>query len=243
MRYGNGGTVILNGTQSYTGPTTIEGTFVATDEVRIAQRLSSGGVSTLLVSTVLEVDSIIDGGENSTLGASSSDASNLIFNGGTLRFTGSGLTDRLFSIGTFGGIIDSVGSGLHFTNVGDNVAFGTGNRTLTLTGNTTGNILEGTLGDPTSNSLSLAKTGSAEWILNGNNSYTGTTTISAGVLRVNGTHTGGGTYTIASGATLGGDGTITGRVNAGTGGILAPASFHRPAHHRQPLAQRRQPQF
>jgi fibronectin-binding autotransporter adhesin len=59
--------------------------------------------------------------------------------------------------------------------------------------------------------------------LTGNNSYKGNTTVSAGSLYVNGDQTGApGVTTVASGATLGGDGTIGGKVIVADGGTLAP---------------------
>ena len=105
--------------------------------------LHNGGTTStqnFFQSTVLEITSIGNGGAPSTLGASTSDAANLVFTGGTLRFLGSGSTDRLFTVGVRGGTIDASGTGpLSFTNPGANVSTDTGGaRTLTLTGSNTG---------------------------------------------------------------------------------------------------------
>ena len=56
---------------------------------------------------------------------------------------------------------------------------------------------------------SLVKNGTGIFTTSGTNTYTGTTAVNAGVLNVTGTHTGGGNYTIAPGATLAGTGVIT----------------------------------
>ncbi|WP_395740317.1 autotransporter domain-containing protein [Prosthecobacter sp.] len=56
---------------------------------------------------------------------------------------------------------------------------------------------------------SLAKNSAGIFTTSGTNTYTGTTTVNAGTLNVLGTHTGGGGYTIAPGATLAGTGAIT----------------------------------
>lgn len=60
--------------------------------------------------------------------------------------------------------------------------------------------------------------------LTGNNTYVGATAVNAGTLLVNGSHTNGAAYTVASGATLGGNGniyapiTLSGTLRAGDGG-------------------------
>ena len=87
---------------------------------------------------------------------------------------------------------------------------------------------------------SLLKTGPGTLSLDGNNTYSGITTIEApGTLLVNGTHTGGGSYFVESGATLGGVGTI----NLGTGatvnvsgmpGIISPGPGYSNANPANP---------
>ena len=60
--------------------------------------------------------------------------------------------------------------------------------------------------------VSIVKTGTGLWRLTGANDYSGTTTVNAGTLIVNGKHTGTGAVTVASGATLAGTGSIAGAV-------------------------------
>jgi autotransporter-associated beta strand protein len=98
-------------------------------------------------------------------------------------------------------------------------------RTFTLTGSSTAanqlgmGLANSTLGGQ----LSLNKTGAGRWIVSGANTYTGATTVNAGTLEVNGTHTGGAAYTVAANATLGGTGTIGSAISS-TGGRIAPGS-------------------
>ena len=60
-------------------------------------------------------------------------------------------------------------------------------------------------------------------ILTGDSTYTDPTTISGGVLRVNGS-LGNTTVTVSSGGTLGGFGSIAGPVTVASGGIVAPGN-------------------
>jgi autotransporter-associated beta strand protein len=80
--------------------------------------------------------------------------------------------------------------------------------------------------------LALTKTGSGTQTLSGTNTYTGPTTVSQGKLVVNGSiipSTGSSTLTVASGASLGGSGTIGSASNnvniiVQSGGTLAPGN-------------------
>src|SRR5439155_15305429 len=62
----------------------------------------------------------------------------------------------------------------------------TGNRTLGLTGPNTGaNTLSAAIGDAGSGSVtSVSKSGAGKWVLNGANTYTGTTTVASGTLEL-----------------------------------------------------------
>ncbi|MBB5035635.1 autotransporter-associated beta strand repeat-containing protein [Prosthecobacter vanneervenii] len=162
----NAGIWALTGANTYTGATTINGTS----------------------STILSVTSLANGGSASNIGASSNAATNLVLNGGTLRYTGTGAsTDRLFSVGTSGGILDASGTvaELKFTNTGSMGFNGqTGARTLMLIGTYLGfNTVAAVIGD-NGGATSVTKAGTGKWVLTGNNTYSGTTTISGGVLQI-----------------------------------------------------------
>ena len=87
--------------------------------------------------------------------------------------------------------------------------------TVSGSGNTT---IGGVIGTTTG---TLTKTGTGTLTLTAANTYTGSTTVSAGRLLVDGS-TGAGAATVASGATLGGAGTLAGTVTVT--GTLAPGS-------------------
>lgn len=70
--------------------------------------------------------------------------------------------------------------------------------------------------------LSLTKIGSGTQVLAGTSTHSGPTTILAGTLRIDGTHPASSPVTVASGATLGGTGTILSTVTAA--GTLAPGA-------------------
>lgn len=165
-----------------------------------ADNFTKAGGGTLILSTshtysgitqinagVLEVTSLSNGGASSTLGASSSAPANLVFNGGVLRYNGSstGTTNRNFTVTTSGGGIENnsaaVASVLNMT--GSLSYSGSGSRNFILggtnTGENTANFAIGNSGGATT----LIKNGTGTWVLaNATNSYTGITTVNAGLL-------------------------------------------------------------
>jgi fibronectin-binding autotransporter adhesin len=151
----------------------------------------SGGANaytgvTILNNGTVTVSALANGGSASDIGAATSAATNLVFNGGTLQYTnGTVSIDRLFQLATSGGTINASGSGaLSLTNTGAIAYVGGGLRTLILTGTTaTNNTLAAVLAD-NGGATSLIKNGAGEWDLTGNNTYSGLTTINNGTLHI-----------------------------------------------------------
>ncbi len=138
----------------------------------------------------------------------------VVLNGGSLQYTGGATTTaKQFTLGANGGSLDASGTGTVAFTSGSAVAFtGSGGRTLTLTGtNTGGNTLNAALGDNGGDGVSLAKTGGGTWLLSGSNTYSGGTSISAGVLEIGAA----GSINSTSGITLNGS-TAQLRYNAAT---------------------------
>jgi autotransporter-associated beta strand protein len=125
------GTLLLSGANTYTGVTT----------------LNAG---------VLSVATIGNGGVAGGLGKATNAAANLVFNDGTLQYTGAtASTDRNFTI-----------------NAGTTATFDITTNNLTVSGAST------------ATSGALTKIGTGTLTLSGANTYTGVTTVSAGVLRL-----------------------------------------------------------
>jgi autotransporter-associated beta strand protein len=209
---------------SYTGPTTING-------------------------GVLVVTNLANGNIGSGIGKSSNAASNLVLNGGTLKYIRPvgipELTDRSFTLGPNGGTLDSSGKGpMDFYNSAANIAFSSDvPTTLTLTG-TFGTILDLTtaetvfypgISDPDAAGnckTTVVKSGTGVWKLNNdNNTYSGGTIINGGYLDITGnsgttsSETGTGPITINNGGGLvysgAGSGlSVYGRTTVNAGGQL-----------------------
>ncbi|MFT5127194.1 MAG: fibronectin-binding autotransporter adhesin [Rhodothermales bacterium] len=69
--------------------------------------------------------------------------------------------------------------------------------------------------------MALAKAGSGIQTLTGTNTYSGTTTVNAGTLAINGANNGTGGVAVNSGGTLGGAGSLAGLVTVNSGGHVA----------------------
>jgi autotransporter-associated beta strand protein len=161
--------VTLGGVNSYTGPTTINSGILS-----ISSLLAEGAGATGL--------------NASGIGQSNNAATNLILNGGALRYTGpTATTDRLFTLGPPGGTLDASGTGaIAFTNTGA-LAFSTANTavTLNLSGvNAAANTLRLSIGNNGTAVTSLSKSGAGTWVLSGPNSFSGNVTILAGTLQL-----------------------------------------------------------
>jgi len=150
-----------NATTSYSG--NISGTGGSLTKVGGGSLLLSGnntytGITTINAGT-LSLATIADAGVAGTLGNATNVASNLVLSGGTLEYSGAanGTSNRAFTLAN-----------------GTSSAISVANSTVSLT-------MSGTSATSTG---SLAKTGNGTLILSGVNTYSGSTTLSAGALQV-----------------------------------------------------------
>lgn len=93
-----------------------------------------------------------------------------------------------------------------------------GATTLTLSGASGTHSFDGTIQE----GISIVKSGGNTQIFSGTHTYSGTTQINAGTLRVNSTHTGGGLYTVGANGTLEGTGSTASAINVS--GVLSPGA-------------------
>jgi len=202
---GDGIRTLSNNANSYTGLTTVSGGTLTFSSIK-----NSDGTASALGAPV--------NATNGTIAIGSGNAT------GTIVYVGTGdTTNRVLNLaGTTGNVtIDQSGASglLKFTS--DLTATGSGDKTLTLQGSTAGTgEIAGAIVNSSGFTTSLTKNGTGTWTLSGNNTYTGTTTVSQGTLIVSGTIASSVT-TISPGAVL----TFTGSSSAGNITIGAGASF------------------
>jgi autotransporter-associated beta strand protein len=235
------GRLSLSGTNNYTGSTNINAgtlSILGTGKIYAGSNWAPRIVN-VATSAVLEIDRWNGDG---SLGQSDFRASDLVLNGGTLRYTGSeittpspidGNTGRAFSLGANGGTLESAApAGYVFAITQYNGDPGTYalpafNSTLNLAGSGNGYIAKSLSG-----SGGVMKSGTGTWSLVRPNSYTGATTINAGTLGLgngisNTNLADSSSVLIASGATLHLNYTGTDTVNAlSFGGIARPPGVY-----------------
>jgi autotransporter-associated beta strand protein len=165
----------------------------STDFVTLTGTNTFTGTTTLFRNSYLTISSIKNLGQASALGAPTNVVNGTIQFGqagtSTLRYIGTGdTTDRVIDLKSDnagrGGKLEQAGTGLlTFTSASTNS--GTANALLTLQGSTAGiGEISGNLSDSSTRTLSLTKDGTGTWVLSGNNTYTGTTYINSGILRL-----------------------------------------------------------
>ncbi len=171
-------------------------------------------------SNVLRVMKLADFGQDSSIGHGTAGTAIVMstqFRTGILEYAGGGdSSDRTFRFGTTaatqtsGATIRASGTGalvLDAPVLNESVAGVTVARTLTLGGtntdlNTISGVIQNTNG--VTGVLNVAKVDAGTWVLAGANTYTGTTTLTAGALHLNnvGALGGGGALTLSTGSTI-----------------------------------------
>lgn len=225
------GNLTLNGTNTYTGGTTVS-----------AGTLTLSGGSAIPDSSATSVNATLSVADSETIGSLSGNST------GSISLGSQTLTVNQAAAGTYAGTITGSGG---FAKSGAATLTLTANSTFTGTvsissgtlqlGNngTSGNFSASasfansgtltvnrsdsfTLANSISGSGSFVKAGSGALTLNGA-AYNGTTTVSAGTLRVDGSLATSGA-TIQSGATFSGNATVAGLVTLNSGATISPGS-------------------
>ena len=199
------GVLTLSANNTYTGSTNINaGTLLLSGKIYCPTtscntELNPAGVVTVSSGTTLEFK---DWGWLGSFGSNYYDSTNLVIDGGTLKYSGASNSSsaRGFTVTSNGATFENSTSGTTWTldrssSVGHPAVFN-GSVTFAAAGNiSVAQIISGT--------GALTKTGAGTLTLSNTNTYSGTTTISTGTLSVTGS-LGSGTYTanIANSGTL-----------------------------------------
>lgn len=136
----------------------------------------------------------------------------------------SGAVVRADAVNQLNNQLVTVNGTLNLNNNSQSTALaGSGAVTLGSATLTINNTASDTFGGVVSGSGSVVKTGVGKQIFNGNNDYTGTTTVNTGVLEINGNQTSA-TGNVTVNAKLTGTGTIGGATTISASGTLAPTA-------------------
>ena len=235
--------LVLSSPNTYTGATTISGgTLVVGHVSALSAAMTGSNGTTLRLATDTSVDtftvssssgsSMTIVSDRATSGVGITHALGALTPGsGTASITfeqGSNVTGGTAAV-SFASLSQGGSAASQFTlnpttatvTIGTATTTGSSGRTLVLGGTIAGNAITGAISNGSS-TMSLTKSGASTWTLSGDNTYSGTTSVNAGALIVNGTHSGAGAVSVASGAKLGGSGTLA--ASTTISGILAPGN-------------------
>ncbi|MDA3873523.1 MAG: autotransporter-associated beta strand repeat-containing protein [Kiritimatiellae bacterium] len=191
-------------------------------------QVSGGNLTVTKANTGFTGDTRLSGG-GSTLFVGNDQALGI---GGTLEFLLS--TDNQLTFRSTDSTARTIANALAFTggNSNSRYVFGGGGNLL-FTGDATLANLRGFRiqnsvtefsGDISGNGGIRKESNSGTLVLSGTNSYTGETIVNISTLLLNGTHTGGNTYTVNNSGILGGTGSTTSDITVNAGGTLSPGA-------------------
>ncbi len=204
------GTMVLSGSNTYTGNTTInDGTLELTSTGKMYNGGYTKAIVTINTGGTWRMPDYSYGG----VGQLADYAEHRVLNGGTIEVTGgTHSSGQDFTVGTNGGTFryTPADTSSTLTLVGNNNSDITVNGALTF--DAVGNITVDEPADTNSGIIagtgSLTKTGAGTLTLNGTNTYAGVTNVNAGTLAVNGSIASSSLTTIAAAARLQGTGTV-----------------------------------
>ncbi len=228
VRINGPGVVSFDGNNSYSGDTIVDsgGQGPAIARARGQNAFGIGG--TVIIAEAgnastgrieLENDSLVSnnigfrGRTNATPAIVNNSGNNTISGALNVEFGGS-----TYLIRSDAGRLELSGDADQAGGVSLRTASNMGNRVVTLDGAGDG-LIGGAITNDSGTTLSIQKSGTGSWTLDGYSSYSGTTTVSEGELIVDGT-TGLGDTSVAGGATLAGHGIVRGSLTAASGATV-----------------------
>jgi autotransporter-associated beta strand protein len=242
LNLASGGTIRSNGTSITNGRVnlaTAAATSATLSTVNASDVFTIGNAANDLTGGASDTVTNIAGSGTVSLAQASNYAGGWSVNAGTLLLgnaTALGLTGTSVSFGAAStGKLQLNGNSATVGSLSSNATPGSplvenglaGTATLTV-GGSAGTTYAGVLQNGTAGVLALSKSGAGTLNLTGDNTYSGATTISGGVLKANnltGTSaTGTSAVSVGTSGTLGGSGFISGAVTVNSTGIIAPGN-------------------